>query len=450
MTRHPASKYWRFPPLTTVIGVRFKKVGKVYYFDPNGVTVKAGQSVIVETARGIECGVCTMGNTEVDDGKIVSPLKKLVRIATETDLEVAAGNERQAREAYQIARRKIEEHKLDMHLVAVECTFDLNKILFYFTADGRVDFRDLVKDLASIFRTRIELRQIGVRDEAKMVGGLGVCGRELCCSSYLEEFQPVSINMAKEQNLSLNSAKISGTCGRLMCCLKYEHEAYAELQKVTPKNESLVETPEGQGTVISTQMLRGLCKVQLEGEDEPRVFACTDCKVLRSGRARKCGNCCQQKQPEIDPMQATPPDAAADAPAEPRRKRKEKGERPAKAEPNKSEPSQNEPPKEEQPKPERPARERNGQPRLVKAAPKKEGEEPPRPIVREPIQHAILIKPAPPKEEFEESETAGSAAPEAEGAPEKKRRRRRRGGARRRHGGGNAGENAPDAPETQA
>ena len=435
--------------MTTVIGVRFKKVGKVYYFDPNGLTVKAGQSVIVETARGIECGVCTMGNTDVDDSKIVPPLKKLVRIATETDLQVAAGNEQQAREAYQIARRKIDEHKLDMHLVAVECTFDLNKILFYFTADGRVDFRDLVKDLASIFRTRIELRQIGVRDEAKMVGGLGVCGRELCCSSYLDEFQPVSINMAKEQNLSLNPAKISGTCGRLMCCLKYEHEAYVDLQKVTPKNESLVETPEGVGTVLSTQMLRGLCKVLIEGEDEVRTFACTDCKVLRSGRARKCsGNCQQKQQPEIDPMIDVEPEAAADAPAqEPRRKRKDKPERPTKEQKPKESKAESEPAP-EQPKVERPAREKNGQPRLIKAVAKKESDEPAKPIVRESVQPR-LVKAAPPKEELEletesDIETAGA---EGESSPEKKRRRRRRGGARRKknHSGEGAPASAPEA-----
>ena len=424
--------------MTTVIGVRFKKVGKVYYFDPNGLTVKSGQSVIVETARGIECGVCTMGNTEVDDSKIVLPLKKVIRIATATDLQVAAGNEQQAREAYQIARRKIDEHKLDMHLVAVECTFDLNKILFYFTADGRVDFRDLVKDLASIFRTRIELRQIGVRDEAKMVGGLGVCGRELCCSSYLDEFQPVSIKMAKEQNLSLNPAKISGTCGRLMCCLKYEHEAYVDLQKVTPKNESLVETPEGIGTVLSTQMLRGLCKVMIEGEEEPRTFACTDCKVLRSGRARKCSGNCQQKQPEIDPMIEVEPEAAADAPdsvptQEPRRKRKEKTEHSVKEQKNKKTKPESTPEAPEEPKVERPVREKNGQPRLIKAVPKKESDEVPKPIIRESVQPR-LVKAAPSKEELaiEAAEALELSADETENTPEKKRRRRRRGGARRR------------------
>ena len=275
--------------MTNIIGVRFKKVGKVYYFDPQGLTVKPGQSVIVETARGIECGECALGNTDIEDSEVVKPLKKVIRIATETDLQVARGNEQQAREAYDICKKKIAEHGLDMNLVSVECTFDLNKILFYFTADGRVDFRGLVKDLASVFRTRIELRQIGVRDEAKMIGGLGICGRELCCASYLEDFQPVSINMAKDQNLSLNPAKISGTCGRLMCCLKYEYEGYHEMQKVTPKVESLVETPEGRGTVVSTQMLCGTCKVQLEDSDDaPKTFCCSDCTTLRCGRAKRC------------------------------------------------------------------------------------------------------------------------------------------------------------------
>ena len=285
--------------MTNIIGVRFKKVGKVYYFDPQGLTVKPGEHVIVETARGVECGECALGNSEVNDSEVVKPLKKVIRIATETDLQVARGNEQQAREAYDICKKKIAEHGLDMNLVSVECTFDLNKILFYFTADGRVDFRGLVKDLASVFRTRIELRQIGVRDEAKMIGGLGICGRELCCASYLEDFQPVSINMAKDQNLSLNPSKISGTCGRLMCCLKYEYEGYHEMQKTTPRVESLVETPEGRGTVVSTQMLCGTCKVQLEdSEDAPKTFCCADCTTLRSGRAKRSA-----PQPESKPAE---------------------------------------------------------------------------------------------------------------------------------------------------
>ncbi len=208
--------------MTEVIGVRFKSVGKVYYFDPNGERVSAGQYVIVETARGIECGEVVLENRQVDDGKIIAPLKPVIRVANQEDLKNMEKNHAKEKEAFSICLGKIQKHKLDMKLVDVEYTFDNNKILFYFTADGRVDFRELVKDLASVFKTRIELRQIGVRDESKMLGGLGVCGRPFCCSTFLGEFQPVSIKMAKEQGLSLNPAKISGTCGRLMCCLKYE------------------------------------------------------------------------------------------------------------------------------------------------------------------------------------------------------------------------------------
>ena len=221
--------------MTTIIGVRFKSNGKMYYFDPQGLEIAPGTGVIVETARGVEYGDCVQGNTDVPDQQVVQPLKRVVRVATETDMKTLERNKKRADEAFIICKQKIEDRGLEMNLVTAECTFDMNKLLFYFTADGRVDFRELVKDLASVFRTRIELRQIGVRDEAKMIGGLGCCGRELCCSSYLDDFHPVSINMAKDQNLSLNPAKISGVCGRLMCCLKYEHEAYAELQKVTPR-----------------------------------------------------------------------------------------------------------------------------------------------------------------------------------------------------------------------
>lgn len=284
--------------MATIVGIRFKKVGKVYHFDPNGLEINAGEHVIVETARGIECGECAYSNREVEDENVIKPLKKVIRIATEMDMQVARGNEEQAKEAFEVCKRKIDEHDLDMHLVSVECTFDLNKILFYFTSEGRVDFRGLVKDLASIFRTRIELRQIGVRDEAKMVGGLGICGRELCCSSYLEDFQPVSINMAKDQNLSLNPTKISGTCGRLMCCLKYEYDGYHEMQKNTPKVDSMVQTPEGKGTVVSTQVLCGTCKVQLENSTEPpKTFACSECCMVKGGKSKKS---CACKEKEFD------------------------------------------------------------------------------------------------------------------------------------------------------
>lgn len=423
--------------MITVIGVRFKKVGKVYYFDPCGLTVRPGQHVIVETARGVECGECAMGNTEVDESEVVTPLKKIIRLATDTDMQVARGNERQAREAYQIARQKIEEHKLDMRLVAVECTFDLNKILFYFTADGRVDFRELVKDLASIFRTRIELRQIGVRDEAKMIGGLGICGRELCCASYLDDFQPVSINMAKEQNLSLNPTKISGTCGRLMCCLKYEHEVYAELQKVTPKPESLVETPEGRGTVLSSQMLRGTCKVQLEdAPDEPKVFSCEECKMLRSGRAKKCpGQCRAPQAPVIDPMAEQKPDAVGEPekPARTERPRRARNERPQAAD---RAPREAREPREA----ERPARREapatDGVPRLVKAVSKPSAAPaaPARPAAAS-AERPRLVKPAPRPADGTDTAPASAPAANAESSEAAKRRRRRRGGARRRKPG---------------
>ncbi|MGN0674434.1 MAG: stage 0 sporulation family protein, partial [Oscillospiraceae bacterium] len=221
--------------MTEIIGVRFKSAGKVYYFSPAGIKAEEGSLVIVETARGVECGEVVMPNREVDDSKITAPLKAIIRLANQQDMKILEQNKAKEQNAFKICQEKIAAHKLDMKLVDVECTFDNNKLLFYFTAETRVDFRELVKDLASVFRTRIELRQIGVRDEAKILGGLGICGREFCCKGFLGEFQPVSIKMAKEQGLSLNPTKISGTCGRLMCCLKYEQDAYEYLLKNTPK-----------------------------------------------------------------------------------------------------------------------------------------------------------------------------------------------------------------------
>jgi cell fate regulator YaaT (PSP1 superfamily) len=253
--------------MAEVIGVRFKGAGKVYYFDPCGLTVELEQAVIVETARGIECGIVALANREVADHEIVKPLKRVIRPATKKDLAQMAENRRREANAFEICQKKIAEHGMDMKLVDVEFTFDNSKILFYFTADGRVDFRELVKDLAGIFRTRIELRQIGVRDEAKMLGGLGICGRVFCCTSFLGDFQPVSIRMAKEQGLSLNPTKISGTCGRLMCCLKYEQAAYEDLIRTTPKNGTQVITPEGRGTVTEVSLLTGMLKVRLDDGD---------------------------------------------------------------------------------------------------------------------------------------------------------------------------------------
>ncbi len=250
--------------MAEIVGIRFKNVGKVYYFAPNGMTFKKGDRAIVETARGLECGEVAMENRDVPDDTIVNPLKPVIRPATEADLKTVEQNKEKEKKAYKICEEKIARHGLEMKLVDVEYTFDSSKILFYFTADGRVDFRELVKDLASVFRTRIELRQIGVRDEAKMLGGFGICGRPFCCKSFLGEFQPVSIKMAKEQGMSLNPVKISGTCGRLMCCLKYEQDTYEHLLRHTPKVGAIVETVEGRGTVIENNLITGMLKIRLD------------------------------------------------------------------------------------------------------------------------------------------------------------------------------------------
>lgn len=250
--------------MTDVIGIRFKPVGKIYYFSPNDFSIEPGMHVIVETVRGIEYGTVVLGKKQVEEEEFNQPLKNVIRIANEEDEHIYEENKQKEKKAFAICNEKIRKHQLEMKLVDVEYTFDGGKILFYFTADGRVDFRELVKDLASIFRTRIELRQIGVRDESKMIGSYGVCGRSLCCSSFLGEFVPVSIKMAKEQGLSLNPSKISGTCGRLMCCLKYEQEAYDELLKHTPPQGALVETPDGKGVVEFVSLLKGVVKVRVE------------------------------------------------------------------------------------------------------------------------------------------------------------------------------------------
>ena len=260
--------------MTEIIGVRFKNAGKTYFFSPGGQKLSPGDRVIVETARGIECGSIAIPNRLIDDGQIIAPLKGIIRRADEQDLQVVEENARKEKEAFKVCQQRIAARGLEMHLVDVEYTFDGNKILFYFTADGRVDFRELVKDLAGVFRTRIELRQIGVRDESKMLGGLGICGRPFCCSTFLGDFQPVSIKMAKEQNLSLNPTKISGTCGRLMCCLKYEQAAYEDLIRTTPKVGAAVVTPDGPGTVTEVALIQGLLKVQLEANPDaaPSVY----------------------------------------------------------------------------------------------------------------------------------------------------------------------------------
>ncbi len=274
--------------MSEIVGIRFKEVGKVYYFDPNNEKFNKGDHAIVETVRGVECGEVAIENKEVDENELVKPLKKIIRPANSADVKIYNENKKKEKDAAEICKQRIEAHKLEMNLVDVEYTFDRGKILFYFTADGRVDFRELVKDLASTFHTRIELRQIGVRDEAKMIGGLGICGRPFCCSTFLGDFQPVSIKMAKEQGLSLNPGKISGTCGRLMCCLKYEQSAYDYLLKITPKPGAIISTADGKGQVVDYSLLTGRLKVQLDNAPEgaPKIYHRDDVKLLKDGKIR--------------------------------------------------------------------------------------------------------------------------------------------------------------------
>ena len=253
--------------MVKVVGIRFKPVGKIYYFNPDGTELSVGDGVIVENTSGVEYGTVVLTEKEIDEEKFNMPIKSILRKASEEDKKQVEENKIRTKEAKEICLEKIAANGLEMNLVDVEYTFDRSKILFYFTADGRVDFRQLVKDLAAVFRTRIELRQIGVRDEAKLLGGLGICGRPLCCSQFLGDFEPVSIKMAKEQSLSLNPTKISGTCGRLMCCLKYEQDAYEALLKSTPNTGAVVDTPMGRGTVISARLLRGVVQVKMDSED---------------------------------------------------------------------------------------------------------------------------------------------------------------------------------------
>ena len=271
--------------MTKVIGVRFKANGKSYYFSPGELELQQGDHVIVETARGTECGEVAKGPHDVPDSSIVKPLKTVTRMADAVDVRRMQQNRADEKRAFSVCEERIAKHKLDMKLVDVEYTLDRNKILFYFTADGRIDFRDLVKDLAGVFRTRIELRQIGVRDESKMLGGLGICGQPFCCSRVLRDFQPVSIKMAKEQGLSLNPAKISGSCGRLMCCLAYEQPAYEYLNRITPGVGSIVKTPEGVGAVVETNVISGTLRVRM---DPPatgfKTFHKDECQYLRGGK----------------------------------------------------------------------------------------------------------------------------------------------------------------------
>lgn len=268
------------------IGVRFKKVGKIYYFAPGELDIHCGDKVIVETVRGVECGEVVLADREMEESKLNSPLKTVIRLATKKDFETIEKNKKKEKEAFAICEEKIRKHGLKMDLVDVECTFDNNKLLFYFTAENRVDFRELVKDLASVFRTRIELRQIGVRDEAKMLGGLGICGQPFCCCRFMGEFQPVSVKMAKEQSLSLNPTKLSGTCGRLMCCLKFESEAYQDLLKTTPKTGAYVKTAEGKGVVTDVNLLTGTLKVKIDKSDNLLTVNKKDVEVIKDSVIR--------------------------------------------------------------------------------------------------------------------------------------------------------------------
>ena len=293
--------------MTTVISVRFRSGSKTYYFDPRDLTVRTGDDVVVETAQGPEFAQCVEGNHEVADDAVVKPLRPVLRIATDNDRHTAAYNRSREKDAFDICQKKIAQHGLEMKLVRVECSFDGSKILFFFTADGRVDFRELVKDLAGVFRSRIELRQIGVRDEAKMLGGLGICGRPFCCASYMDEFVPVSIKMAKTQNLSLNPTKISGTCGRLMCCLKYEQDAYEDAIKRMPKNDSFVVTPDGPGNVSDINVLKETVNVRLdERPDTPRCYHNCEVCVLRNGKGSRDGITVPKERPEryVEPVAA--------------------------------------------------------------------------------------------------------------------------------------------------
>ena len=328
--------------MVNVIGVRFENAGKLYFFDPGELWPTPGDYVLVETSRGIEFGEVVTGIKEIDDSTLQSPLKPVVRIASAEDLQHFKDNKAAEKEAYQVCQRKISEHKLDMKLVSVEYTFDNSKILFYFTANGRVDFRSLVKDLAGVFKTRIELRQIGVRDEAKMLGGLGICGRPICCGAFLGDFQPVSIKMAKEQNLSLNPTKISGVCGRLMCCLKYEQDQYEATRKKMPKVGKEVITPDGPGVVWDLNIIKETVKVRIQKGDSSELKDYPMEDVQRPGAA----NVHREEPAEAPAAAENPAEAAEDKPSgeeqapprherpvrEERKSRREEGEKPAQPE----------------------------------------------------------------------------------------------------------------------
>lgn len=422
--------------MTKVVGVRFKDTGKTYYFDPKGLEIKKGDLVVVETARGMECGVAQYAPKEVAENEVTAPLKPVLRIATARDKQILEENKEKEKRAYEVCLQKIEKHKLDMNLTEVEYAFDGSKILFYFTADGRVDFRELVKDLASTFHTRIELRQIGVRDEAKMLGGLGVCGRPFCCSTFLNDFHSVSIKMAKEQGLSLSPSKISGTCGRLMCCLKYEQDAYEDALKRMPKNDSFVQTPDGPGNICDVNVLKETVHVRLDEKPEaPRCYHSCELCVLRNGKGSRDGIQVPQERParyveerkeDEFPMPLVIADFDPDAPAReerPARRRNERRRRGGGSKPQQT--AEKVPEKREKPRP--PEKKRPDGPRA---------DDKPRRPRRKPGDKPQENRPQPPKGGAPKpsQKPAENAAPQ-EGA-QSRRRPRHRGGRRRSGGGG--------------
>ena len=426
--------------MTTVISVRFRSGCKTYFFDPGDVQVQTGDHVIVETAQGLEYAQCTMGNHPVDDCCVIQPLRPMVRVATENDRRTAAHNRAREKEAFDICQRKILQHKLEMKLVRVECSFEGNKILFFFTADGRVDFRELVKDLASVFRARIELRQIGVRDEAKMLGGLGICGRPFCCAQFLDDFVPVSIKMAKTQSLSLNPTKISGTCGRLMCCLKYEQNVYEDAAKRMPKAESFVQTPDGPGNVKSVDLLRETVKVSLDSAPEPlKCYHNCEVCVLRNGKGSREGIAIPERPARY---------------VEPKEAEEFREEAPALMPPFYMDTQLEEAPMREKigapgsgdGKPRR--RHRGG--RRRGGAKSGEGVEQPKAEARGPEKKEG--RPRPPKQESRPAQPKPTearpgenraAAPDGEGEAKRRRRPHHRGGRRRNKNGGEGGGSAP-------
>ena len=422
--------------MTSVVSVRFRSGTKDYYFDPGELVISAGEDVIVDTAQGPEFARCTEGNHEVPDEAVVLPLRSVLRLATENDRRTADYNRGREREAFAICQKKIARHGLEMKLVRVECSFDGSKILFFFTADGRVDFRELVKDLAGVFRSRIELRQIGVRDEAKMLGGLGICGRPFCCSQFLDDFIPVSIKMAKTQSLSLNPTKISGTCGRLMCCLKYEQDAYEDALKRMPKNDSFVQTPDGPGNICDVNVLKETVHVRLDEKPEaPRCYHSCELCVLRNGKGSRDGIQVPQERParyveerkeDEFPMPLVIADFDPDAPAReerPARRRNERRRRGGGSKPQQT--AEKVPEKREKPRP--PEKKRPDGPRA---------DDKPRRPRRKPGDKPQENRPQPPKSGAPKpsQKPAENAAPQ-EGA-QSRRRPRHRGGRRRSGGGG--------------